>query len=93
MYPKCNLSLSPCNNPNKTYLEFREALANALIRNYNSRKRHYITHAHVHTSLVRNTQHYPTKITMSYCKHPNCKHQTVWYCSSCDKRFWHTGNV
>ena len=30
---------SPCNHPNKSYLSFRECLANELVGNYNSRKR------------------------------------------------------
>ena len=80
---------SPTIQPISSYLSFRKQLANELIGNYNCRRRLVISQTLTHRHLVVNTQHFP-------CKAPsrrtcNCKSQTVWYCSTCDKHLCHTG--
>ena len=74
---------SPTIHPISSYLSFRKQLANELIGNYNCHRCH----------LVVNAQHFPCKApSRCTCKFPNCKSQTVWYCSTCDKHLCHTGD-
>ena len=84
---------SPCNLPISSYLSYRLQLANELIGNYNSRKRHVISKTVIHHHLVVNTPHYPCKApSKGRCKLHPCKSQTTWYCRTCDKHFCHTGD-
>ena len=83
---------SPCNHPNKTYIAFRECLANELVGNYNSRKRQSYSSNHIYHTLICNIRHYPQKLSKGWCKYSSCSHQTLWYCPSCDKRLCHTGS-
>ena len=83
---------SPCNLPISTYLSFRKQLAQELIGDYNCRRRSVISQTVIHHHLVVNTPHYPSKApSKRICKLVGCKHQTTWYCSSCDKHLCHTG--
>ena len=84
---------SPCNLPISSYLSYRLQLANELIGNYNSRKRHVISKTVIHHHLVVNTPHYPCKApSKGRCKLHPCKSQTTWYCRTCDQHFCHTGD-
>ena len=83
---------SPCNHPISNYLSYRRQLANELIGTYNSRKRSVLTRTILHTDIVTNAQHYPTKTTKRTCKLHGCTRQTVWYCPTCDLHLCHTGN-
>ena len=83
---------SPCNHPNKTYITFRECLANELVGNYNSRKRQSYSSNHIYHTLICNIRHYPQKVSKGWCKYSSCSRQILWYCPSCDKRLCHTGS-
>ena len=84
---------SPTIQPISSYLSFRKQLANELIGNFNCRRRQVISQTLIHHHLVVNTQHFPCKApSRRTCKFPNCKSQTVWYCSTCDKHLCHTGD-
>ena len=82
---------SPTIHPISSYLSFRKQLANELIGKYNCRRRQVISQTLIHHHLVVNTHHFPSKARNRNCKFANCKHQTVWYCSTCDKHLCHTG--
>ena len=84
---------SPCNHPISHYLSYRLQLAKELIGNYCSRKRHIISKTFIHHHLVVNRAHFPSKAPCrGRCKSFQCRKITIWYCTSCDMYFCHTGD-